>query len=145
MPVSPNHVTIVVRRIDPAKAFFALLGFEELERKFISGKVMEDYMGLPGIEAEHVTLVLTDHAPHFDVQLLRYVSPPPTPNEHVRDLTTMGYNHLCFSVDDLDETLAMMQDAGVETRNGGMEFRDYKMAFVWGPEGVTVELVQKLH
>jgi len=36
----------------------------------ISGKVMEAYMGLEGIEAEHVTLAIEN--PHTEVQLLRY-------------------------------------------------------------------------
>lgn len=144
MAISPNHVTIVVREIAPARAFFALFGFEELETKFISGKVMEDYMGVPGIEAEHVTLVLKGFTPHFDIQLLRYIKPEPKENPNVRDLTATGYNHLCFSVDDLDGLMERLAAAGVRSRNDGMEFRDYKMAFVWGPENITLELVQRL-
>jgi len=145
MTTSPNHFTVVVTDVAKAKSFFSLLGFDEGETKFISGKVMEDYMGVPGIDAEHVTLVLTGHEPYFDIQLLKYRNPAPQPNDYIRDLTTLGYNHLCFSVDDLDATLDKLTAAGVEMRNGGMEFRDYKMAFVWGPEGITVELVQRLH
>jgi len=144
MPTSPNHLTVVVRDVEKAKAFFTLLGLDEGERKIISGKVMENYMGVPGIEAEHVTLVLTGHKPYFDIQLLRYRNPMPTPDEHAGDLTTLGYNHFCFAVDDLDATLARLTAAGVVQRNSGMEFRDYKMAFVWGPEKITVELVQRI-
>ena len=89
-------------------------------------------------------MVLKGREPHFDVQLLKHNNPKPTPNEHVRDLTTIGYNHLCFAVEDLDATLAKLKAEGVELRNRVMEFRDYEMAFVWGPEGVTIELVEQL-
>ncbi len=145
MVLYPNHVTVAVTELAPAKEFFALLGFEETETKFISGPVMEQYLGVPGIDAEHVTMVLDGCAPHFDIQLLKYKNPKPTPNEHVRDLTTLGFNHLCFAVEDLDAALAALTAAGVKTRNGAMEFRDYKMAFIWGPEGITIELVEKLN
>jgi len=145
MVMCPNHMTVAVTEVAPAKEFFALLGFEESETKFISGPIMEEYLGVPGVEAEHVTMVLKGCDPHFDVQLLKYNNPKPTPNEHVRDLTTVGFNHLCFAVEDLDATLATLRAAGVKMRNKAMEFRDYKMAFIWGPEGITIELVEKLN
>ncbi|CTQ51567.1 putative lyase [Roseibium album] len=145
MVLNPNHMTIVVNDVEPAKAFFSLLGFEEGETKLISGEIMENYLGVPGIEAEHVTLVLKGCTPYFDIQLLKYNKPAPTQNEHVRDLTAVGYNHMCFAVDDFDATIAKLKAAGVKMRNGGMEFRNYKMAFIWGPEGITLELVQQLN
>jgi catechol 2,3-dioxygenase-like lactoylglutathione lyase family enzyme len=145
MVLNPNHMTIVVNDVEPAKKFFSLLGFEEGETKLISGETMEDYLGVPGIEAEHVTLVLKGCKPYFDIQLLKYNKPAPTQNEHVRDLTAVGYNHMCFAVDDFDATIAKLKAADVKMRNGGMEFRNYKMAFIWGPEGITLELVQQLN
>jgi hypothetical protein len=48
-----DHITIVVRDVAGAKGFFALLGFKEIKSVVISGKIMEDYMGIEGIEAEH--------------------------------------------------------------------------------------------
>jgi len=37
-----DHVTIVVRDVEKAKKFFALLGFKETKVALISGKVMDD-------------------------------------------------------------------------------------------------------
>jgi len=51
-----DHVTIVVRDVEAAKGFFSLLGFEHDQSVVISGETFSDYMGVPGIEAEHVTL-----------------------------------------------------------------------------------------
>ncbi|TMV09562.1 glyoxalase [Ruegeria sediminis] len=144
MAVTPNHMSIVVNDVDAAQRFLSALGFEEFSRKVISGPVMEEYLGVPDIEAEHITMVLKDADPYFDIQLLKYHRPISPQNEHIRDLSAIGFNHFAFAVDDLDKTLGALTDAGVEMRNKTMEFRDYRMAFVWGPEGLTFELVEKL-
>ena len=51
-----DHVTIVVRDVEAAKRFFGLLGFKEVTSVVISGQVMDDYMGIKGLEADHVTI-----------------------------------------------------------------------------------------
>ena len=66
-----DHVAIVVRDIDAAKKFFGLLGFEEDKSVVISGELMANYMGVDGIEADHVTLVLKGVAPRTEVQLVK--------------------------------------------------------------------------
>lgn len=58
-----DHLTIVVRDTERAKAFFAVLGFKEAMSVTIAGEPFASYMGVPGIEAEHVTLVLRTSRP----------------------------------------------------------------------------------
>ena len=55
-----DHVTIVVRDVEKAKEFFGMLGFEDAISVVISGDEMSRYMGIDGIEAEHVTLELPE-------------------------------------------------------------------------------------
>ena len=62
-----DHLTIVVRDIDQAKAFFSALGFAEAISVVISGEPFASYMGVPGIEAEHVTLVLENASPRTEI------------------------------------------------------------------------------
>ncbi|MEM7225612.1 MAG: VOC family protein [Pseudomonadota bacterium] len=140
---NPDHVTIVVKDLDGAKAFFALLGFEEGLTTVISGPVMDAYMGIPGIEAEHVTLVLKDCTPHFDIQLLKYRNPESANDPKVRDLSRVGFNHLCFRSDDIEADVARLKAAGVTFRNEMMDFRGLKLVFFEGPEGITLELAQR--
>ncbi len=135
-----DHVTIVVRDLDAAKRFFSLLGFKEVKSVVISGQVMEDYMGVKDIEADHVTLAIDN--PHTEVQLLRYHRPQAIPNPDVAKLNTLGFNHICFAVDDLDAEVARLTTAGVKLRNKMMEFHDRKLVFLHGPENITVELAQ---
>ena len=135
-----DHVTIVVRDLDQAKRFFGLLGFKEAITVVISGETMDQYMGVKGMEADHVTLVLEHAEPRTEIQLLRYRRPAALPDPHISDLNKLGFNHVCFAVEDIEAEVAKMRAAGFETRNEIMDFHARKLVFLAGPEGVTVEL-----
>ncbi|MGH8012588.1 MAG: VOC family protein [Candidatus Binataceae bacterium] len=137
-----DHLTIVVRDIDGTKAFFSALGFKEAISVVIAGEPFASYMGVPGIEAEHVTLVLENASPRTEIQLLRYHHPGAIPDPHVRDLNKLGMNHICFAVDDIEAEVAGLKANGFRARNEIMDFHSRKLVFIDGPEGVTVELSQ---
>ena len=139
-----DHVTIVVADVEAAKQFFALLGFEEDQSVTISGAQFSTYMGVDGIEAEHHTLVLRGSAPRQEVQLLKYLHPAAMPNANLTTLRELGFNHICFAVDDIVTEVRRLRANGVETRNEIMDFHDRKLVFLRGPEGITVELAQWL-
>lgn len=70
-----DHVTIAVRDLDRARRFFGLLGFKEATSVVVAGEPFASYMGVPEIEADHVTLVLENVSPRTEIQLLRYRHP----------------------------------------------------------------------
>jgi catechol 2,3-dioxygenase-like lactoylglutathione lyase family enzyme len=139
-----DHLTLVVRDVNRAKAFFGLLGFEETISVVISGEPFAGYMGVPGIEAEHVTLVLENVSPRTEIQLLKYLHPEPLSDPAIRDLHRIGFNHVCFAVDDIEAEVTKIRAAGFRTRNEVMNFHSRKLVFIDGPEGVTVELAQRV-
>ena len=137
-----DHMTIVVRDLEGAKKFFGLLGFKEAIAVVISGETMDKYMGVKGMEADHVTLVLENAEPRTEIQLLRYRRPETLADPHIRDLNKLGFNHICFTVDDLEAEIANLTAAGVKLRNKVMDFHNRKLVFVYGPENITVELAE---
>ncbi len=137
-----DHVTVCVRDASAGLKFFALLGFREQKSVVIGGSPFDSYMGVPGIEAEHRTLVLENSNPRFEIQLLTYRQPTVHADAASGDLARTGFNHICFAVDDLEGELARLSAAGVELRNQPMLFHDRKLVFLTGPEGVVVELAQ---
>jgi catechol 2,3-dioxygenase-like lactoylglutathione lyase family enzyme len=137
-----DHVTIVVRDLESARRFFGLLGFAEDKAVVIRGEVFARYMDVAGLEADHVTLWLPGAEPRFEVQLLHYRRPEPVDDASRRRLDRLGFNHLCFAVDDLDATLARLTAAGVRQRSERLDFHSRKLVFLEGPEGITVELAQ---
>ena len=137
-----DHVTVVVRDVGKAKAFFGLLGFVEEKSVVISGQQFARYMGVEGIEAEHVTLVLERSTPRFEIQLLRYLRPERLPDADLSNLARPGYNHICFAVKDLEAEVKRLTSQGVSLRNEIMDFHARKLVFLSGPEGITVELAE---
>ena len=135
-----DHLTIAVRDLDRARRFFGLLGFKEAMSVVIAGEPFASYMGVPGIEADHVTLVLENVSPRTEIQLLRYRHPDAIANPYIRDLHKIGLNHICFATDDIEAEIRRMRENGFETRNEILDFHSRKLVFLDGPEGVVVEL-----
>ena len=135
-----DHITFVVRDVEEAKRFFGLLGFRETRSVVISGKQMEHYMGVKNIEADHITLAIEN--PHAEVQLLHYHHPDVIVDADIGKLNRLGFNHVCFAVDDLEAEVARLTASGVKLRNAVMDFHNRKLVFLHGPEDITVELAQ---
>jgi catechol 2,3-dioxygenase-like lactoylglutathione lyase family enzyme len=137
-----DHITVVISDVEAAKHFFGLLGFKEDKSVVIKGPVFSSYMGVDGIEAEHITLALENISPRIEVQLLKYRQPVPLPAPATGNLTTLGFNHICFAVDSLDAEVDRLKAAGIKLRNEVMTFHSRKLVFLCGPDGITVELAE---
>jgi len=137
-----DHVTIVVRDIEKAEQFLGLLGFKEDKSVVITGEKFSKYMGVDGIEAEHVTLALTNSSERVEMQLLRYRHPDPISDPNIASLNKLGFNHVCFAVDNLETEVERLKANGVQFRNDIMDFHGRKLIFITGPEGITLELAE---
>jgi catechol 2,3-dioxygenase-like lactoylglutathione lyase family enzyme len=136
-----DHMTIAVTDLDEAKRFFGLLGFTERLAVVASGERVSAYMGIPGWESDHVTLVLEGAEAHQEIQLLRFHHPSVRVDDDAGTLDRTGFNHVCFRVGDLDAMLAHLASHGVTPRNEVLDYHDRKLVFLDGP-GVVVELAE---
>ena len=137
-----DHVTVCVRDVDAARRFFALLGFVEDKAVVIEGQRFANYMDVDGIEADHITLIVPGTEPRFEVQLLHYRQPDAQADPLIGRLDKIGFNHICFAVEDLDGMVDELASGGVEVRHELSGFHDRRLVFLTGPEGITVELAQ---
>ena len=144
MVKNADHVTLVVRDVEAAKKFFALLGFKDEFDTVISGETLSTYMGINNIESRHLTLVLEGCIPRFEVQLLHYMNPPILKDPNTTDLHRTGYNHLALRVENLESEVKRLKEAGVVLKNQPVAFHNRRLVFLAGPEDVTIELVQWL-
>jgi catechol 2,3-dioxygenase-like lactoylglutathione lyase family enzyme len=100
-------------------------------------------MGMPAMKAQHITLAL-DGAYHFEIQLLVFDPPPGTdPGAHPTNLRKRGFNHIAFRVDDIEVATAHLVANGVTVLSEEMDYIGRKLRLFEGPEGITVELVQR--
>ncbi len=136
-----DHMTIVVTDLEEARRFFGLLGFEETIAVVASGEQISDYMGIPGWEADHVTLALQGAGVHQEIQLLRFHQPPIKVDAATGTLDRTGFNHVCFRVNDMAAMLEHLAANGITPRNEIFDYHDKKLVFLDGP-GVVVELAE---
>jgi catechol 2,3-dioxygenase-like lactoylglutathione lyase family enzyme len=137
-----DHVTIAVEEPEAAINFFGLLGFVKDKDVKISGEKFASYMGIPDLEARHITLVLEGRLPRQEIQLLRFLSPQPQKEPNISRLDKQGYNHLCFAVDDIEATVARLKENGATILNEIMQFHDRKLVYFAGPGNIIMELAQ---
>jgi catechol 2,3-dioxygenase-like lactoylglutathione lyase family enzyme len=140
---NPDHVTIAVADAATAIEFFELLGFRKQHVATIEGGLPAQYMGMPEMKAQHITLVLEGSEPRFEIQLLEFdPRPADEPGEDPTNRRRRGYNHLAFRVDDIAAVTANLVANGVNMLSDEMDYISRRLRFFEGPEGITLELVQ---
>jgi lactoylglutathione lyase len=117
------HTCYRIGEIDRSVAFYQALGFEEVGRLPIRDEAINVFMGLPG---DGPRLELT-----YNFGVDSY------------ELGT-GYNHVAVTVDDLDATLARLEDEGIQPEKPPYTVSDNgpRLCFVRDPDGYRVELIE---
>jgi catechol 2,3-dioxygenase-like lactoylglutathione lyase family enzyme len=140
---NPDHITVAVVDAPAAIEFFALLGFRQDHVAVIDGGEPAQYMGMPDMKAQHITLVLEGCEPRFEIQLLAFDPVPgEDPGLHPTNLRRRGYNHLALRVDDIASVTDHLTANGVKMLSDEMDYISRKLRFFEGPEGITLELVE---
>jgi len=140
---NPDHVTIAVSNAATAIEFFELLGFRKQHVVTIDGGLPAQYMGMPDMKAQHITLALEGCEPRFEIQLLEFdPTPPDDEGAHPTNRRRRGYNHVAFRVDDIGAATTHLVANGVQMLSEEMDYISRRLRFFEGPEGITLELVQ---
>lgn len=142
MSIKLENVGIAVRDIEEAIAFFTDLGLSVLGRDTVSGEWADTAVGLDGNHAKIALLQTPDG--QGQIELFEYLHPdaietePTLPNE-------IGMHRIAFSVDDIDEALAIAARHGCYPLRGVANYQDvYKLSYVRGPSGIIVMLAEDL-
>ena len=142
MVIKLENVGIAVRDIEAAISFFTDLGLTVAGRDTVSGEWAETAVGLDGNHAR-IALLQTPGG-QGTLELFEYIHPdaietePTLPNE-------IGMHRVAFSVDDIDEALAIAAKHGCHPLRGVATYEDvYKLTYVRGPSGIIVMLAQEL-
>ncbi|MFV0259966.1 MAG: VOC family protein [Acidimicrobiales bacterium] len=142
MPITLENIGIAVDDLDAAIAFFTDLGLTVTGRDTISGAWADTAVGLDGNHASIALLQTPDG--HGRLELFEYLHPdaietgPTQPNE-------IGMHRVAFSVDDIDDALAIAAKHGCHPLRGVATYEDvYKLTYLRGPSGILVMLAQEL-
>jgi glyoxylase I family protein len=142
MPITLENVGIAVRDLEEAIAFFTDLGLTVVGRDEVSGEWASTAVGLDGNHARIAVLQTPDG--RGQLEFFEYIHPeaietsPTLPNE-------IGMHRVAFSVDDIDESLAIAARHGCHPLRGVANYQDvYRLTYLRGPSGILVMLAQDL-
>jgi catechol 2,3-dioxygenase-like lactoylglutathione lyase family enzyme len=137
-----EHVGIVVDDLAAATDFFVALGLELRGEGSVEGSWVDRIIGLDGVQVEHAMVQTPDG--HGRLELVKFLSPPAL-GDRDAPANTWGIRHIAFAVDDIDATVAGLRARGSELVGEVVQYQEsYRLCYVRGPEGIIVELAEKL-
>ena len=138
-----DHVGIVVGDLSAATGFFVALGLELQGEMSVGGRSVDRIVGLEDARSDVAFLKTPDG--HGSLELIEFRSPPAEDGDPDAPANTPGLRHLAFAVDDIEAALARLRAHGGELVGEVVNYEDsYLLCYVRGPEGIIVELAEKL-
>jgi len=138
-----EHVGVVVDDLAAAIEFFVELGLELQGEASVEGRWVDRVVGLDGVRAEIAMLQTPDG--HGRLELSKFHAPLTQGGNRNAPANTPGIRHVTFSVDDIDAVLAGLRARGAELVGELERYKDsYRLCYVRGPEGIIVELAEKI-
>ena len=144
MTIRMDHVSVVVRDLDAAVAFFVELGMELEGRAPIEGRSVDRLNALDGIRVDIAMMRVPGTSD--GLELTRFHTPAPIGADHAAaPPNALGLRSVMFAVDDLDDTLGRLRAHGAELVGTVERFENgYRLAYVRGPAGIIVALAEEL-
>ena len=138
-----DHAGIVVEDLAAAIAFFVELGLELEGETTVGGEWVDQLIALDGVEADIAMLRTPDG--HGRVELSTFQSPVTTTAAPSAPVNVPGIPRLTFVVDDVDDVFDRLRPHGAELVGEVAQYEDiYRYAYVRGPAGVIIGLVEDL-
>jgi catechol 2,3-dioxygenase-like lactoylglutathione lyase family enzyme len=138
-----DNVGIVVEDLDSVVEFFTELGLELEGRATIDGDWSGRVTGLRGQHVEVAMMRTPDR--HSRLELSRFVTPAVVDDHRNAPVNALGYLRVMFAVDDLDDTLARLENHGAHVVDEVVDYQGvYRLCYIRGPEGILIGLAEKL-
>jgi catechol 2,3-dioxygenase-like lactoylglutathione lyase family enzyme len=139
-----DNVGIVVEDIETTIEFFRELGLELEGKALVEGEWAGRVTGLGDQRVETAMMRTPDG--HGRLELSRFLAPPTVADHRNAPVNALGYLRVMFAVDDIDETLARLQNHGAQLVSSEVvQYEDvYRLCYIRGPEGLLIGLAQEL-
>ena len=142
MPIRLENVGIAVSDLDATISFFTDLGLSVIGRDEVSGDWADTAVGLDGNHARIAMLQTPDG--QGTLELFEYIHPDAIPTEPTQP-NEIGMHRVAFSVDSIDDALAIAARHGCYPLRGVANYQDvYKLSYLRGPSGIIVMLAEDL-
>src|SRR3954447_15039856 len=137
------HIGLVVEDLDETVRFLSLLGFDCGTPGVFRGEWIDRIIGLEDVTVEVVMARAPDASDGFGG--VRSQSPAAGAQEPAPAANRPGLRHIAFTVDDVRGVVDRVRAAGWETVGEIVDFQNtFLLCYVRGPEGLIVELAERL-
>jgi len=138
-----DHVGVTVADLDAAIDFFVKLGLELEGRMFVEGEFLDTVCGIPDSRTEIAMLRPRDGG--TAIELATFIRPESVPGSPGAMANELGIRNIAFEVDDLRGTVDELAADGYGLVGGIGEYEHtWRMAYIRGPEGMTVALAERI-
>lgn len=139
-----DHVGIIVNDLPAAKAFFLDLGLDVLGEAEVKGEWVERIIGLNDVRETIVMLGMPDG--QATLELVKFHTPLDEKGIQQSFANTLGIQHIAFAVEDIEAIVAKLKKKGAELFGEIQNYENmYKLCYVRGPEGIILELAEKIN
>jgi catechol 2,3-dioxygenase-like lactoylglutathione lyase family enzyme len=109
----------------------------------VEGRWVDRVVGLEGVRADIAMLQTPDG--HGRLELTKFHAPPSHRGYGSAAANALGIRHIAFAVADIDAVVAGLRARGAELVGELERYEDsYRLCYVRGPEGIIVELAEKI-
>jgi catechol 2,3-dioxygenase-like lactoylglutathione lyase family enzyme len=138
-----DHVGIVVDDLAAATEFFAELGLELQGEGAVEGRWVDRVVGLDRVRTQLAMMQTPDG--NGRLELVKFHSPPSQGDDGHAPANARGIRHITFAVEDIDAVVARLRARGGELVGEVENYEDtYLLCYIRGPEGIIVELAERL-
>ena len=144
-----RHTGIIVNNLEDMASFYVALGFKQTRRDLEQGDFVSHLIGLENSKLETIKLALENG---YIIELMKYISHEPStrPNEDKFGAPKyfFGYDHIGFTVDNIDEVIERILSLGGDlvslpmSTNPGLPSIH---AYVRDPEENIIHLAQNIY
>lgn len=138
-----EHVGIVVDDLAAAIEFFARLGLVLENEVPVEGRWVDRIVGLEGVRADIAIMRTPDG--NGRLELTKFRSPSHPGGERQAPANAPGIRHIAFAVRGIDAVVAGLRARGTELVGELERYENsYRLCYVRGPEGIIVELAERI-
>jgi catechol 2,3-dioxygenase-like lactoylglutathione lyase family enzyme len=138
-----DHVGVIVNDLAAVKAFFLDFGLELLGEGKVEGGLVERIIGLDDVKSEVV--MLRTPGGEANIELIKFHRPLDEKGMQHSLANTLGIRHIAFAVEDVEAIVAKLKNKGAELFGEIVNYENvYKLCYVRGPEGIILELAEKI-
>jgi catechol 2,3-dioxygenase-like lactoylglutathione lyase family enzyme len=139
-----DHIGMVVSDFEQAKEFFEDFGFVVIGEQDEQSELLDKVTGIKGAKS-HLAFMESPNG-QLKLELATFLNPPTQSRTEANHIYSPGMQHIALVVEDIDEIVEAVRQKGRELITEIENYENiYKLCYFRGPEGIILELVERLN